>query len=245
MNGEPEVNAVDSIAAIAERDGSAALPALTQADLCALGAADKSLVCQRTWDWWLGLGERGRAEMAAKSLELLAFRKLIVPVRGGVPAVPVPELGMILSARSYPEPLVTCQVPGADAALNPRFFGMTQARIGLRVLVCELLTERPSGPGDHAEFGTMLSYTLVTPAWAAKVLAAWARVVGDFGTGEPPVIDIFARDGDGRLARDRYEVCRDGEFFDVRRPATALPPERLDEMQVTQLLTAALIGAAG
>jgi hypothetical protein len=245
VNGELDVNAVDSIAALAERDGSAALPALTQADLCALGAADKSLVCQRTWDWWLGLGEQGRKEMAAKSLELLAFRKLIVPVRGDVPAVPVPELGMILSARSYPEPLVTCQVPGADAALHPRFFGMTQEGIGLRVLVCELLTERPSGPGDHAEFGTMLSYTLVTPAWAAKVLAAWARVAGDFGTGEPPVIDIFARDSGGRLARDRYEVFRDGEFFGVRRPATALPPERLDEMQATQMLTAALIGAAG
>jgi hypothetical protein len=245
VNGEPSVNAIDSITAITERDGSAPLPALTQADLCALGAADKSLVCQRTWDWWLSFGEQGRTEIAAKSLELLAFRKLIVPVRDRVPAVPVPELGMILSARSYPEPLVMCQVPGADAALHPRFFGMTQEGTGLRVLVCELLTERPSGPGDHAEFGTMLSYTLVTPAWAAKALAAWARVVGGFGTGEPPVIDIFARDRDGQLARDRYEVFRDGEFFDVRRPATALPPERLDEMQVTQLLTAALIGAAG
>jgi hypothetical protein len=237
------VNDIDAITAIAERDGSASLPALTQADLCALGIADKSLVCQRTWDWWLGLGEQGRAELADKSLELLAFRELIRPVRGGVPAVPVPELGMILSARSYPEPLVTCQVPGMDAALNPRFFGMTQEGTGLRVLVCELLTERPSGPGDHAEFGTMLSYTLVTPAWAGKVLAAWARVVGGFGFGEPPVIDIFARDEDGRLDRDRYEVRRYGEFFDVRRPATALPPERLDEMQVTRLLTAALLGA--
>lgn len=243
MNRELGADVIDSITALAERDGSAPLPALTQADLCALGAADKSLVCQRTWDWWLALGETGRAEMAARSLELLAFRKLIVPVREGVPAVPVPGLGMILSARSYPEPLVTCQVPGRDAALNPRFFGMTQAGTGLRVLVCELLTDRPSGPGGQAEFGTMLSYTLVTPAWAAKVLAAWARVASDFRTGEPPVIDIFARDGDGRLARDRYEVFRDGGFFDVRRPATALPPERLDDMQVTQLLTAALIGA--
>jgi hypothetical protein len=239
------VNSIDSITAVAERDGSAPLPALTQADLCALGAADKSLVCQRTWDWWLGLGDQGRAQMAAKSLELLAFRELIVPARGDVPVVPVPELGMVLSARSYPEPLVTCQVPGADAALHPRFFGMTQQGAGLRVLVCELLTERPSGPGDQAEFGTMLSYTLVTPAWAAKVLVAWARVVGGFDTGEPPVIDIFCRDEDGKLVRDRYEIRRDGEFFDVRRPAAALPPERLDEMQVTQLLTAALIGDAG
>lgn len=91
----------------------------------------------------------------------------------------------------------------------------------------------------------MLSYTLVTPAWAAKVLAAWARAAGGPGAGEPPVTGIFAGGGDGRLARDRYEVRRDGECFDVRRFATALPPERLDEMQVTELLTAALTGAVG
>jgi hypothetical protein len=243
VSGEVGADAIDSLTSAAERDGTAPLPALTQADLCALGVADKSLVCQRTWDWWLGLGKRGRKAMEAKSLELLAFRKLIMPVSGSVPAVPVPKLGMILSARSYPEPLVTCQLPGRDATQNPRFFGMTQEGAGLRVLVCELLTDRPSGPGDRAEFGTMLSYALVTPAWAAKMLTAWARVASGFRTGEPPAIDIFARDGDGQLARDRYEVFRAGEFFDVRRPATSLPPERLDEMQVTQLLTAALIGA--
>jgi hypothetical protein len=47
------------------------------------------------------------------------------------------------------------------------------------------------------------------------------------------------------LVRGRHEVFRDGEFFDVRRPETALPAERLDKMQVARLLTAALIGAAG
>jgi hypothetical protein len=243
MNGELGANAIDAVTAIAERDGSAALPALTQADLCALGAADKSLVCQRTWDWWLGLGEQGREEMADQSLQLLAFRELITPARGGAPAVPVPELGMILAARSWPEPLVTCQLPGMDAALNPRFFGMTQQGTGLRVLVCELLTERPSGPGDRADFGTMLSYTLVTPHWAAKVLTAWARAAGGFITSGPPTIDIFARNADGQLARDRYEVRPDGQFLDIRRPETDLPPERLDDMQAARKLALAFTGA--
>ena len=86
MNSMPGANAIDSLAATAERDGSAPLLALTQADLCALGAADKALLCQRTWEWWLSLGERGREEMAAKSLDLLAFRELIVPARRRVPA---------------------------------------------------------------------------------------------------------------------------------------------------------------
>jgi hypothetical protein len=243
MNAKLGADAIDAATALAERDGSAPLPALTQADLCALGAAEKALLCRRTWDWWLGLGERGRAEMAAKSLELLAFRELLMPGRGSVPAVPVPVLGMILAARSSPEPLVTCQVPGLDAARNPRFFGMTQQGTGLRALVCELLTDTPSGPGDSAELGTILSYALVTPAWAAKMLAAWARIAGDFAASQPPAIDIFARDSGGRLGRDRYEILRDGEFFNIRRPATALRPQRLDEMLVTQLLTDALTGA--
>jgi hypothetical protein len=244
MSRKAGADAIDAVTATAERDGTAPLPALTQADLCALGAADKALLCQRTWDWWLGLGERGRAEMAAKSLELLAFRELIVQARGSGPAVPVPELGMILAARSSPQPLVTCQVPGLDAAFNPRFFGMTQRGTGLRVLVCELLTSTPSGPGDSAELGTILSYALVTPAWAARMLATWARIAGDFAAGQPPAIDIFGRDADGRLGLDRYEIVREGAFFVVRRPATSLPPQRLDEMLVTQVLTDALIGAA-
>jgi hypothetical protein len=243
LNRNLGAEVIDSLAATAERDGCAQLPALTQADLCALGAADKALLCGRTWDWWLGLGERGRAETTARSLSFLAFRELLMPARGRLPAVPVPELGLILAARSSPEPLVTCQVPGLYAARNPRFFGLTERGAGLRVLVCELLTDTPSGPGDSAEFGTVLSYGLVTPAHAAKMLAAWARVAGDFAAGQWPAIDIFARDADGRLALNRYEIRRDGEFFDVRQPETARAPQRLDEMLIAQLLTAALTGA--
>jgi hypothetical protein len=238
------VRSIEEITAVAERDGSASLPALTQADLCVLGAADKALVCQRTWDWWMGLGERGRADSTDRALEFLAYRKLIVPVSGDVPAVPVPELGLILSARSNPEPLVTCQVPGIDAGRCPRFFGMTERDNGLRVLVCEALTGRTLGPGDQALFGTMLTYTLVTPFRAGKMLTEWARAAAGFSVSEPPVIDIFAPGQDGRLAQGRYEVRQAGGFaFEVRQPAVGLPPERLDDMQVTRKLALALIGS--
>jgi len=235
---------IDALAATAERDGTAPLPALTQADLCALGAAGKALLCQPTWDWWQSLGKRGRQQMAAKSLDFLSFRELLMPARGRVPAVPVPELGLILAARSSPEPLVTCQVPGLDATRNPRFFGMTQQGRGLRVLVCELLTSTPSGPGDSAEFGTILSYAVVTPAYAAKMLTTWARITSDYAPGEPPEVDIYARSTGGRLALERYQMRLDGGLFDVRGPATALPSQRVDEMLAVQLLTAALTGAA-
>jgi hypothetical protein len=73
------MNPVDSLAAAAERDGMVPLPALSQAELCALGAAGKGLVCQRTWAWWTGLGEDTRADLATSSLELLAVRRLIRP----------------------------------------------------------------------------------------------------------------------------------------------------------------------
>jgi hypothetical protein len=244
MTSQPGADVIDALAAAAEQDGTAPLPALTQADLCALGAADKALLCQPTWDWWLSLGDHGRQQTAAKALDFLAYRQLLMPARARVPAVPVPELGLILAARSAPEPLVTCQVPGLDATRNPRFFGLTQQGRGLRALVCELLTATPSGPGDSTELGTILSYALVTPAHAATMLVTWARITSDFAADEPPEVDIYARDAEGRLALARHQIRQDGGLFDVRRPATALPPQRLDEMLTAELLTAALAGTA-
>ncbi len=235
---------IDALAATTERDGTAPLPALTQADLCALGAADKALLCQRTWDWWLSLGERGREETAANSLSLLAFRELLMPARGRVPAVPVPELGLILAARSAPEPLVTCQLPGQDATSNPRFFGMTQRGTGLRVLVCELLTDDPAGgPGNDAGFGKAIIYRLVTPGYAATMLATWARIASRFADAEWPTVDIYAHDPSGQLVLDRHELLLDGDLFYVRRPAIPQSAQRLDETMVTELLTTALTGA--
>jgi hypothetical protein len=235
---------IAALTATAERDGKAPLPALTQADLCALGAADKALLCQSTWDWWLSLGERGRQETAANSLSLLAFRELLMPARGHEQAVPVPGLGLILAARSAPEPLVTCQLPGQDATSNPRFFGMTQRGTGLRVLVCELLTDDPAGaPGNDAGFGNAITYALVTPGHAATMLATWARIASRFADAAWPTIDIYAHDPGGQLVLDRHEILLDGDLFYLRRPAIPQPPQRLDEMMVTQLLTTALTGA--
>jgi hypothetical protein len=236
-------NVIDALTATAERDGKAPLPALTQADLCALGVADKALVCKNTWNWWLSLGERGREETAANSLSLLTFRELLMPARGPVPAVPVPELGLILAARSAPEPLAICNLPGQDAGSNPRFFGMTQRGTGLRVLVCELLTDKPTSPGDSAGFGNEITYALVTPWYAATMLATWARIASDFADSEWPTIDIYARDPGGQLVLYRHELLLDGDLFYVRRPAISQPPQRLDEIMAIKLLTTALTGA--
>ncbi|HTU72137.1 MAG TPA: hypothetical protein VMG38_01330 [Trebonia sp.] len=58
---------IHQLVAAAERDGTVALPALSEAELCTLGAAGTSLVCVRTWAWWTGLSERERAGLAVRS----------------------------------------------------------------------------------------------------------------------------------------------------------------------------------
>lgn len=224
------------------REEAALLPALSQAELCALGAASKSLVCERTWAWWTGLGERERASLASSSLELLAVRGLLRPGGGAGAVAPAPELAVILTARTRPEPVVTCQVPGQDAALEPRFFGLTDRQRGLRRLVCETLTDETAAPGGQHEFGTVLRYALLTPARAARALAGWARTAAGPASAQPPVIDVFGHDTEGRFRHDRLQVRADGECFDARRDA--IPPGRFDEMGLCQMLENMLTGAA-
>lgn len=237
------MNAIDEITAVVERDGAATLPALTQAELCALGAADKSLVCKKTWEWWTGFQDAERDDLAARALGLLAHRGLVVPASGQVPGVPMPELGLVLAARTQPEPVVTCQVPGRDAAFEPRFFGMTQDGVGLRVLVCEILTGKPSGPGERADFGTVLSYALVTPARTAEIVCAWARSTTSREATAKPEVDIFGHSGDGQPYADRFELRPADRFFDLHHVGAGIPPGRFDEMRTVKVLTDALMRA--
>ena len=233
------MNAIDALAAAAERDGETPLPLLTQADLCALGAAGKTLVCARTWTWWTGLSSTEREALAAKSLEVLVLRGLITPASGKAPAVPVPELGLILGARANARLVVTCQVPGEDTAFEPRFFGITQQDAGLRAVVRETLTPDAPGPGGQADLGTILRYTLMTPAHAATTMTAWAR-----GKGTATQLDVYGHGADGRISLDRFEIRPAGTLFDVYRPAGGIPPGRFDHMELRQMLTSALAGAA-
>jgi hypothetical protein len=233
------VNAIEAMVATAERDGSIALPFLTQADLCALGTAHKSLICARTWSWWMELDDGQRTDLCLKSLEILTLRELITPATSAIPAVPVPELGLILAARAQPGLVVTCQIPGQDAGFEPRFFGVTQQGAGLRALVRETLTADASGPDGRADFGTILRYTLMASFDAADAMTTWAR-----GKGTATALDMFGHDANGRLFRDRFEIGPCGDLFDVYRPAGGIPPGRLDHMDLRQLLAESLIGAA-
>lgn len=239
------MNAVDEITAAAEREGEAPLPALTQAELCALGAAAESLVCERTWNWWAGLDEDERVRLTARALGLLTHRGLVRPGRGDLPGIPVPELGLILAARARPRLIVVCQVPGKVATFEPRFFGMTATGTGLRVLVREILTDEPSGPGGRRDFGTVLAYALVTPARAAELICEWAREAGQRYGGDAarPVVDLFGHHGDGQPFQNRFELRPAEKSFDVRYVDTGIPPGRFGENRTRQMLTDELIRA--
>lgn len=233
------MNTIDALAFAAERDGPVDLPLLTQAELCALGAACQSLICERTWAWWTGLADSQREDLTAKSLDILALRKLLSPAGNSSAAAPSPKLGLILAARTHPQVIVTCQVPGSDAAFEPRFFGITSQRGGLRALVRETLTADAPGPGGRADFGTVLRYTLMTPYDAADAMTAWAS-----SRGAATTIDMFGHGTDGLLDLDRFEIRPAGDMYDVHRPAGGIPPGRLDHMELRQLLADALTGAA-
>lgn len=233
------MNKVEALASAAERDGSVELPVLTQADLCALGAAHQSLICERTWNWWTDLDRDQQAGLTAKSLEILALRGLVVPSAGRIPAVPSPELGLILAARTRPQIVVICQVSGQDAAFEPRFFGITAQQGGLRALVRETLTTDAPSPGGRADLGTILRYTLMTPLSAADAVASWAR-----RRGAVPTADVFGHGETGLLSLDRFEIRPAGDLYDVRCPAGGIPPGRLDPMELRQALTSAFTGAA-
>jgi hypothetical protein len=207
------------------------------------------------------MSEDERQDMTVKTLELLAVRTLITPARpgrspGGLrrqesPLQVAAGAAVIVAARAAPRPLVICQLPGRDASYQPRFFGMTQARGGLRALVCEMLTERPSGPGGQPAFGMVLRYALVSPAKAGVMLASWAQTVSrPLGpTGEPPTVDIFSHDRQQRLRRDRFQLRLrpDGSTFEVTRTGQDWAPDpalRFDRMGLAQQLTGALTRAA-
>jgi hypothetical protein len=250
---------VGALAAAADRDGAVSLPELSQAELCVLGVAGKGLVCERTWSWWTGMSEDKRQDTTGKTMELLAVRGFIASTGAGSGpddlgqrdrlTVKAAGVAMIVAARAAPRPVVTCQLPGRDAGLQPRFFGMTQARLGLRALVCEMLTDKPSGPGGRPEFGRVIRYALISPAKAGEMLVSWAQTVAPpAGLGwEPPTVDIFGHDRQQRLHRDRFQIRPEGSMFDVTRTGQDGAPDpalRFDQMGLAQQFTSALTGAA-
>jgi hypothetical protein len=217
--------------------GEVALPFLTQADLCAFGAAHKSLICERTWEWWTALSDDHRESLTARSMEILVRRGLVRPATGDIPAGPVPELGLILDARIHADLIITSQVPGRDPGFEPRFFGLPEEG-DLRTLVREVLTADPSGPSGRADFGTILRYALMGPSGAARAIAAWARAKGT-----ATAIDLFGHAAAGGLSHDRIEIRPAGDLFDVLRPAGAAPPGSLDHAELRWLLTDAITSA--
>jgi hypothetical protein len=218
----------------AERDGGIGLAELSQAELCALRAETLSLVCERTSRWWVRLGTARRQILGRMALDLLASRGF-VRLPPGASAAELyeanqlsnedlgPELAVILAARTSPRPLVSCQVPGMDDLnwCHPRFFGITSPGLMLRVLVCEVLTERPAGLDGRPTLGTILRYSLMTPEWAAKMITSWSGLIParNQRRGQPPTVTMISHGGQNTLNQERFEIRPDRDIFVVTRMA--------------------------
>jgi hypothetical protein len=151
---------------------------------------------------------------------------------------------LILAARTGPRPLVACHVPGKDTWCHPRFFGITSPSAGLRALVCEVLTEDPAALGGRPAFGTILRYTLLTPARTAQMITSWVRLIADGRRrAGPPAVSLFAHRGLAALKRERFQISPDGDTFTVTRTCPGEdtgPAATLDETGTTMQLTSAL-----
>lgn len=79
----------------------------------------------------------------------------------------------------------------------------------------------------------------MNPDDAAGAMTTWAR-----SRGTVTAIDVFGHGTDGLLDADRFEIRPAGDRHDVRCPAGGIPPGRLDQMELRQLLAGALTGAA-
>lgn len=202
-------NAVDVLVRMAAERGAIPLPALTEAELCALGAAKNSLVTERAAQWWGSFGDDEREGLVVRALALLATRRLLSPASGEVPAVPVPALGVILAARANPEPLVVCHVvKDIDAArdgdfsradgrevahddtMAPRFFGLAGQDGRTRAVVCEM----PAGAETIAAMPTATSAAMADSA---------APVTAGSGDGETVPDGSDQKRPDGRLGFGR------------------------------------------
>lgn len=260
MPGDPrqaDVAGAQGLVEAALRRGAVRLPDLSEAELCAVGAATQSLIDGDTWARWRSLSDTQRGLLTEMAQDLLVTRKLLVPPQpatgpaatGEIPARP--ELGIILTARARPTVIAVCHPDGPDHAHQPRMFGVAEQGTGLRVLVTEHLTTQRADPVRNV-LGRVIEYFLLSPQQAGRTLASWAAEParrGGLRRQRPArVVGIYrGRDADaGGLACERIGVrhVRGGLLLDHTGPDGPHPPVTCDKAELAQLLTGALIRMA-
>ena len=251
----------ERLIASAEQNDGIMLGELAQAELCTLRGEAVSLVCERTRRWWTQLSTDERRELGHLALELMVIRGLLRPPPGSS-AVQMyesgqlanehlsPELAVILAARAGPRPQAACQVPGLDDLnwCHPRFFGITSPERRLRVLVCEVLTDKPAGLHGQPALGTILRYTLMTPERSAQMITSWAGLIRERRRlSALATVTIVRPGGLSTLDQERYEIRPDRGTFVVTRSGpdgVADPAMRLNEAGTIMEMASALTRAA-
>jgi hypothetical protein len=195
-----------------------ALPLITGAELCTLGAMSASLVDQDEWSWWTGKSAADRFRLSTLALQTLVGRELLDAPPGEEADTPGPEvqlrarprLAVILTARTRPS-FIALQRSGAngDPRDNICMYGISDASAGLRAV---LATERM---GHMPPQGNVYLHALKSRAGCAATLAYSACEHLDTSKKalrrkrQTWVIDIYH--SADRPYSDRFEVTRDGE----------------------------------
>lgn len=197
--GDPRQEDVDEARRLVEqveREGAVALPALSAAELCVLGAMQSSLIDQDAGAWWTALPDAERITIGALALRFLLHRRLLEPPDsdaedGSGELVPVrvrPLLGFVLAGRIRPA-FVAIRREGADAVPDPvRLYGIADES-GLRTVLVEAATHR-----SIEGFGPGYEYVLSSPAGAVGSLVRWVgRIPASAGDGPAPrkILDVY------------------------------------------------------
>jgi len=210
--------------------GAARLPALSAAELWVLCGDRQVLADDAEARWWHGMTEAERARLARAMLDLLAERGLLRrdgtlpspagdgPGAGGDrpagAAMPlVPEIALIVAARQAPAVVAVATGEGGSAAGAPRLFGLAEGGRPPRVVVAEVVDDKPRGP-----FGPLHHFSLLSAGRGGHALAAWATEPRAGGrprrrggkADASRVIDVYRYTEDEQLDHRRIVVRPDG-----------------------------------
>ena len=238
-----------------ERDDAVQLPAVSTAELGALGALQGALIDDDAWSWWIGKPEAERGQLAAMALKFLVHRGLVDPPdadtdqaehteraeRADEVALRVrPLLAMILAGRLR-SAFVAVRRDGAGSSPDRmRLYGIAEEGSGLKAVLAEEAT------GKHASgFGPGYQYALVSPAEAATSLVRWVkRSPGRrLAIGRRPVkvIDVYRPNTGAGPTLSHLTVTPVSDGFRVERDSDGSPVEG-DEDLLGRLLADLLAG---
>lgn len=252
MTGDPRQSNVAMAQALmdqVERDGAVQLPAVSAAELGALGALQGALIDDDAWSWWIGAPEAERLQLAAMALKFLVHRGLVDPPdpdadrveRADEVALRVrPLLGMILAGRLQPSFVAVRREGAGSPPDRMRLYGIAEEGTGLKAVLAEEAT------GKHASgFGPGYQYALVSPTEATLSLVRWVgRSPGRrFAIGRRPVkvIDVYRPNTGSGPTLTHLTVTPVPDGFRVERDGDGSPVEG-DEGLLGRLLADVLTG---